>query len=117
MRPRRSVQALQHGYDGDPDSPQQVRTSRHAIIAGVVFSGASDNCIEPIVDDLARDPFRLEIGHRNVGLIGIVPSRLEQGKIIFDLVIGDERFRDQIGRQQLVIAELRNDLLFKCHRS
>ncbi len=109
-------QAFHHRLDARHDPAQQVRSLRHAVGPKTVRPGSRDDIVQRIVGNLAGDPLRLEIGRGNSGPVGVVPRSLKEGEVVFDLVIGRQRFRNPVRRQQLVIAQFGNDLLLERHR-
>ena len=50
-------------------------------------------------------------------MVGVRAGGLQQGEVVFDLVVGGERARDTARQQQVRLAELRNDLLLGRHRT
>jgi hypothetical protein len=109
-------QALHHRLDARHDPAQQIRSLRHAVGPKTVRPGSRDDIVQRIVGNLAGDPLRLEIGRGDSGPVGVVPRSLKEGEVVFDLVVGHQRFRNPVRRQQLVIAQFGNDLLLERHR-
>ena len=88
---------------------------RHTVAAGIVLPGARDDIVQPIFGDLTRRPLRLQIGRGNLRTVGVGARGLQQREVIFDLIVGHQRLRDQFRLEQLVVPQLGNDLSFKCH--
>jgi hypothetical protein len=71
---------------------------RDSIAATAVLLRTRYDIVQELIGHLAGEALTLEIGSRNARMVGVRAGGLQEGEIVFDLIVGGERADDPSGK-------------------